>query len=102
MARPKGKKLTWTASTDTNVVSYVVYCAYGSTVGYDSASVVVPATQTEYSLPGVFNMQIAGDYSLAVSALNSAANESDLSVSVTSPFDFSVPAAPMNLRILDL
>ena len=102
MAKPKGKKLTWTASTDTDVVSYVVYCSYGNTVSYDSASVVVPASQTEYALPGFFNMQVAGDYSFAVSALDSASNESDLSASVTVPLDFSVPAAPTNLRILDL
>jgi len=102
MAKPKGKKLTWTASTDTDVVSYVVYCSYGASVGYDSASVVVPATSTEYVLPGAFNMQVEGDYSLAVSAVDSSGNESDLSVSVTSFFGFLVPSAPTNLRILDL
>jgi hypothetical protein len=102
MAKPKGKKLSWVASTDTDVVSYNVYCAFGSSVTYDSAVASVPATQTEYVLPGAFNMQVEGDYSLAVSAVDSSGNESDLSVSVTSFFGFLVPSAPTNLRILDL
>jgi hypothetical protein len=102
MAKSKGKKLTWAASTDTDVVSYNVYCAFGSTVSYEDTAITVPSTQTEIVLPSTFNMQAAGDYTLAVSAVDSAGNESDLSVSVTSFFDFSVPKAPTNLRILDL
>lgn len=102
MAKARGKKLSWVASTDTDVVNYKVYCAFGNTVSYEDASATVPASQTEYVLPGVFNMQAAGDYTLAVSAVDSVGNESDLSTSVTSFFDFSVPTAPTSLRILDL
>jgi len=102
MAKAKGKKLSWTASTDTDVVSYNVYCAFGNTVSYEDAVAIVPSSQTEYALPGAFNMQNPGDYTLAVSAVDSVGNESDLSTSTTSFFDFSVPTAPTNLRILDL
>lgn len=95
------KKITWTASPDTDVTNYNVYCVpISQTLGYDSPTVSVPAATTEYILPGVFNIT-QGEYHIGVSAEDSLGNESDI-VSVSVPLDFLAPSPVTNLRVVDL
>jgi hypothetical protein len=68
----------------------------------DYGSQYIETTGTELLIPtgdvsGVFSVE--GTYNLAVTGFDAAGNESDLSGVVSSPFDFTAPAAPTGLGV---
>jgi hypothetical protein len=100
MARIVGKKIAWEASVSTDVVSYKLYIVNeGETISYETPGVLIAAPVTEYALPGEFTM-VEGSYVAAVTSIDSAGNESDLSESITFPLDIAAPVAPTGVRIV--
>lgn len=101
MAYIKPKNMTWGASTDGDVVSYVVRWAippltieYNPTVnaGLDVGKV------TTVKLPLIGMPSIDGSLTIGVTAQDDVGNESD-PVEGTFPFDFKAPTAPTNLVV---
>ena len=94
MAKIKSRRISWPASPDTNVVNYELYCAYGDTVTPEAATILLPGNQLTYELPGIFSMNLDGNYTLMLCCYDSAGNQSDFNEATTSFFDFTPPAAP--------
>lgn len=94
MAKIRKRILRWTASASSQVVGYKLYWAEGDTVTYDSSCVklgnitkiVLPDDVEEFSPQN-------GPVALGVSAVDELGNESDL-ITVSAPFQFSIPIAP--------
>lgn len=104
MAIVKPKVFSWndTLIPTEGVVSFNVYYNLGNTVDYSAPKVNVPvvAGQSAYSLniPAQLPISKDGTYTIGVSAVDAAGNESDLAV-ITSPFDFTAPSAPTSLKV---
>lgn len=103
MAQIKPKVFSWNDAliSAEGVVGFNVYYKLGSTVDYAAPKVSVPvvAGQSAYSLNIPAQLPLTeGTYTLGVSALDAAGNESDIAV-LTSPFDFTAPSAPTSLRV---
>lgn len=106
MAKLATKTFSW---DDTNiavqgVVSFNVYYNKGAagSVNYNSTKINIPVVtgQTAYSVSIPAQLPLTeGQYELGVSAIDGAGNESDIAVLDPSPFDFTAPTAPTNLKI---
>ncbi len=103
MARIKTKRFSFSIEPE-GVVSFNIYykLTADGAITYDDPFVNIPAVegQTRYSveIPTVIPL-IEGQYHLAVTALDEAGNESDLSSGLTYFFDFTAPFAPFDLVI---
>lgn len=102
MAYIKPKTMMWGASSDPDVVTYVVRWAVPpQTINYDP--VVDPGydvgkvTSCSLPLPGMPN--IDGELTIGVTARDDVGNESDPAEG-TFPFDFIAPAPPTDLRVV--
>lgn len=98
----KPKKMTWGASPDPDVISYVARWAIPpEVINYDP--VVNPGfamgkvTQCDLPLPGMPN--IDGELSIGLTACDDVGNESD-PVEITVPFDFLAPSPPTELQVI--
>jgi len=105
MSKLVSKTLSWddTVISTQGVVGFYVYYVKGGTVNYTSPKIgpiPIVTGQTTYSvsIPSVLPLT-EGAYELGVSALDAAGNESDIAVLDPSPFDFTAPTAPVNLRV---
>jgi hypothetical protein len=101
MAYIKPKTMMWGASSDPDVVSYVIRWAIPpEIINYDAA--VNPGVDvgkvTSVKLPLAGMPDIDGQLTLGVTAKDDAGNESDPAEG-TFPFDFKAPAAPTNLVV---
>ena len=102
MAKIIGKKIKWLTPTDTSVKAHVVYLVKeAQTLDYLSPKVEVAMPTVELTLPASFDMSTEGNYKIGISAKDSAGNESDMAT-VIRPFDFTPPAMPVGLEVVDL
>lgn len=101
MAYIQPKKLTWTASTSSDVVAHRVYVVSESStidpISSPHADVAMPTT--EYEFPGVFTIT-DGNYKVGVAAIDDVGNISNIAEKVF-PFDFTPPLTPTNLQVVD-
>jgi hypothetical protein len=99
MGKIKKKKISWEASTSTDVVRYRLYWSENGLVDYASTSVDV-GNITEVIIPDDIPSfpRVKGDVGLGVTAVNDAGNESDLT-KMTASINFLVPDAPTNLVV---
>ena len=103
MSKIVSKNFSWDDANiaSQGVVSFNVYYVKGGAVDYASpkVSVAVVAGQATYTLAVPAQLPLTeGQYQLGVSALDAAGNESDIAV-LNSPFDFTAPTAPVNLKV---
>jgi len=104
MARIVKREIYW----DDMGAEYVKYRLYVEMApaqpSYDSPYIEVDAPKTTIVVPdealGLFDTE--GTYNFAVSGFDATGNESDLSGVVSSPFDFTAPAAPTGLGVRTL
>ncbi len=92
-------KLVWDRNVEPDMDHYNVYGCFakGCTVTQDSASKVGTVAQVPVGSIPEFPLPAGQEGALAVSAVDQAVNESDLSVPV--PFDAKAPAVPVNPRL---
>ena len=104
MSRIAKRKVSWTASTATDVSKYRVYWNQAS-VGAPTyatttyAEVSAPATSLTIPDQAPTFPVVSDSYILGVTALDSSGNESDMALTGTIPFDFTPPAAPTNVTV---
>jgi|GEM_PF-3130029 len=99
MAKMKKRLLRWQASNSPQIIGYKLYWAQGGGVNYASSHANL-GNVTEILLPDgidVFSMG-QGPVELGVTAVDELGNESDM-VTLTAPYQFSVPEPPMDLTI---
>lgn len=96
----KPRRLHWEPSTSVDV-SYRVYWSKSGAVDYDSDCADVGKV-TEVTLPdGIPSFPLLlGEIALGVSAVSQSGNESEIA-ETNVHLDFTVPGAPVNLRIKD-
>jgi len=101
MGRIKRKKIRWEASSSPDVVSYRIYWSKSGEVSYNSEHAEL-GKRTEVTLPDdvPYFPLIAADMELGITAVNEAGNESEM-IALKAYFNFTVPAAPSNLRVED-
>jgi len=88
-------ELTWTANTEPDLASYKVYQSFTDGVwGVSTATVVAPATT--YTIANVLD----GTYWYALTAVDTAGNESDKSISAKIVVNVAPPAKPTGLKLL--
>ena len=99
MAKIKKRKLSWLASSSSQVVGYKLYWSEGGGVNYDSQCVTL-GNITELILPDNVDAFTpgSGPIELGITAVDELGNESDI-VTVMAPYHFSVPKAPKDLHI---
>jgi hypothetical protein len=101
MGRIKRKKIRWEASSSPDVMGYRIYWSKCGEVNYSSdyaelgnkTKVILPDDLPSFPL-------IAADMELGITAVNEAGNESEM-IALKAYFNFTVPAAPSNLRVED-
>lgn len=99
MAKMKRRRLSWKASESPQVVGYKLYWSEGGDVTYDSKSIKL-GNVTAVILPD----QVAsfkpgnGPLEIGLTAVDELGNESDM-ITVSAPYQFSVPEAPGGLKI---
>ena len=102
MAKIIKKKVSWTASTASDVEGYKVYWSTEANgePDYDADNVEVSATQVIFpdDTP-TFPVAEEGNYILGVAAVDDVGNESDMAVTSPVPFDFNAPDAPSNVIV---
>jgi hypothetical protein len=99
MAKMKKRRLSWKPSASPQIVGYKLYWSEGSEVTYESQSVqlgnvtavILPDDITSFK-PG------NGPLEIGLTAVDELGNESDM-ISVSAPYQFSVPEAPESLII---
>ena len=99
MAKMKKRLLRWQASNSPQVIGYKLYWAQGGGVTYASSHANL-GNVTEILLPDgidAFSMG-QGPVEFGVTAVDELGNESDM-VTLTAPYQFSVPEPPMDLTI---
>jgi hypothetical protein len=100
--RIKKKIVRWQASASPNVSNYRLYWSNQSAVNYDAYHVDL-GNVTQVILPDdvpSFPLDL-GDFTLGVSAVNTAGNESHIT-EITEHFSFAVPGPPKNLEVEDM
>jgi hypothetical protein len=99
MAKMKKRRLSWRASSSSQVVGYKLYWSEGGGVNYDSACAKL-GNVTEIILPDDVDSFTpgGGPIELGITAVDELGNESDM-VTVMAPYQFSVPKAPQGLRM---
>jgi hypothetical protein len=99
MAKIKKRRLSWLASSSSQVIGYKLYWSEAGEVNYDSKCVAL-GNVTEVTLPDDVDSFTPGygPIELGISAVDELGNESDI-VTVTAPYHFSVPKAPKDLHI---
>ncbi len=102
MAKIRKRRIRWDASSSTDTVSFKVYWAVGGKVNYDSDCVKVGMCK-EIILPDAIPSfpVTQGKIEIGVTAVNEIGNESDM-VTLSVPFQFSVPESPKNLVMENL
>ena len=99
MAKMKKRLLRWQASNSPQVIGYKLYWAQDGGVTYASSHATL-GNVTEILLPDgidAFSMG-QGPVEFGVTAVDELGNESDM-VTLTAPYQFSVPEPPMDLMI---
>lgn len=99
MAKIKKRRLSWKASSSSQVVGYKLYWSEGSGVDYSSKSVQL-GNVTEIVLPDAvasFNPG-NGPIEIGLTAVDELGNESDMAT-LSAPYQFCVPEAPQELKI---
>jgi hypothetical protein len=101
MGRIKKKKILWKASSSTDVVGYRIYWSKCGEVNYSSERAEL-GKRTEVILPDQVPSfpLISAEMEVGITAINDAGNESEM-IALKAYFNFSVPAAPSNLRVED-
>lgn len=99
MAKIKKRRFRWRASASPSVIGYKLYWTEQGDLGYDSHSVFI-GNVTQVILPDqVPSFPIRdGSITLGLTAVNEIGNESDL-ITLTAPFQFSVPLPPSGLSL---
>ena len=99
MAKIKKRRLSWLASSSSQVVGYKLYWSQGGGVNYDSQCVTL-GNITELILPDNVDAFTpgSGPIELGITAVDELGNESDM-VTVMAPYQFSVPKAPKGLHM---
>jgi len=99
MAKMKKRILRWEASDSPQVSGYKLYWAQGGGVTYASIHENL-GNVTEILLPdGVQSFSMGqGPVEFGVTAIDELGNESDM-MTLTAPYQFSVPEPPRNLKI---
>jgi len=99
MAKMKKRILRWQASNSPQVIGYKLYWAQEGGVTYASSHANL-GNVTEVLLPdGVESFSMGqGPVEFGVTAVDELGNESDM-ITLTAPYQFSVPAPPMDLTI---
>lgn len=99
MAKTKKRRLSWLASSSSQVIGYKLYWSEAGEVNYDSKCVTL-GNVTEIILPDDVDSFTPGygPIELGISAVDELGNESDI-VIVMAPYQFSVPKAPKNLHM---
>jgi hypothetical protein len=102
MARMKKRQLSWEASRSSQVVGYKFYWSFGSQVDYDANNVAL-GNITEITLPDDVAefMPTNGPVEFGITAVDELGNESDM-VTLKAPYQFSVPEAPVDLRLVNV
>lgn len=92
-----GKLLTWTANTESDLAGYKIYRSVGTGPLSLLASVGKVVTYTDNAMPAV-------DTTLgyALSAVDTAGNESLKGIMVTSAVNVNPPVAPVGLVVADV
>ena len=100
MAKIKSVTLSFPASDSPDVVGYKLYYALeGMGLNYDSPFINL-GNVIEVNLGGFPDLAgLDGVYDLGVVAIDDAGNESDMSMAVSVPLDFSAPAAPVDVVV---
>lgn len=103
MSQIKSKKFAFDdpAVDADKVKSFNIYYVKDGTVNYTSPKISIPAVpgQITYEVDIPAQVPIGeGQYELGASAVDESGNESDITV-LDSFFDFTAPAAPLNLRV---
>lgn len=99
MAKMKKRRLSWKASSSSQVVGYKLYWSVGGGVGYHSSCVRLNNV-TEVVMPDdVPSFTPAnGPIEFGITAIDELGNESDM-VTLFAPYQFSVPEAPQDLMM---
>jgi len=99
MGKVRKRTVRWEPSPDAK--KYRFYWSWKGPVGYESDFVEVE-NKTMVSLPNEVPSfpSIAGNIELAITAVNAAGNESDITVARVD-LDFTVPEAPTALTVDD-
>jgi len=99
MAKIKKRRLSWLASSSSQVVGYKLYWSEGGGVNYDSRCAKL-GNVTEIILPDDVDSFTpgCGPIELGITAVDELGNESDM-ITVMAPYQFSVPKAPKGLRM---
>jgi hypothetical protein len=99
MAKIKKRRLSWLASSSSQVIGYKLYWCEAGEVNYDSNCVTL-GNVTEVILPDDVESftPACGPIELGISAVDELGNESDM-VTVMAPYHFCVPKAPKDLHI---
>jgi hypothetical protein len=99
MAKMKRRRLSWKPSASPQVVGYKLYWSKGDEVNYDSQSASL-GNVTAVILPDDIASFKPGNGSLEIglTAVDELGNESDM-ITVSAPYQFSVPEIPGGLKI---
>lgn len=99
MAKVKKRRLSWRASASPQVVGYKLYWSMEGGVTYNSTSAQL-GNVTAVILPDdVANFKPGnGPLEIGLTAVDELGNESDM-ITVSAPYQFSVPEAPGRLKI---
>jgi len=99
MAKMKRRRLSWKPSGSPQVVGYKLYWSEGGAVTYDSQSAPL-GNVTAVMLPDdiVSFKPGNGPLKIGLTAVDELGNESDM-ITVSAPYQFSVPEAPGGLKI---
>ena len=99
MAKMKKRRLSWKPSGSPQVIGYKLYWSEGSEVTYESPSAQL-GNVTSIILPDDVSSFEPGNGALEIglTAIDELGNESDM-ISVSAPYQFSVPEAPDSLKI---
>ena len=99
MAKMKKRRLSWRASSSSQVVGYKLYWSEGGGANYDSRCAKL-GNVTEIVLPDDVDSftPASGPIELGITAVDELGNESDM-VTVMAPYQFSVPKAPKGLHM---
>jgi hypothetical protein len=101
MGRIKSKRICWEASSSPDVVRYRIYWSKCGEVNYSSEHAEL-GKRTEVILPDQVPSfpLISAEMEVGITAVNDAGNESEM-IAIKAYFNFTVPAAPSNLRLED-
>lgn len=102
MSKMKKRRLSWKASSSSQVVGYKFYWSEGGGVNYDSKYAVL-GNVTQIVLPDDVDTFTpgSGPVEFGITAIDELGNESDM-VTLMAPYQFSVPKAPKGLQMKTL